>query len=636
MNSNEDKYPLLSHIDSPADLRKLNPEQLPQVCDDIRKFLIDSLSTNPGHFASGMGAVEITVALHYVFNTPYDRIVWDVGHQAYGHKLLTGRRDRFDTNRKFGGLSGFPNPAESEYDTFSAGHASNSISAALGMAIATSLKNESPRRNVVAVIGDASISGGLAFEGLNNAANVKNNLLIVLNDNDMSIDRNVGSLNGYLAHLTTSRRYNNFRYKFYRFMKKLGLVNERQKGVIQRFNNSLKTLFSGQQNIFEGLNIRYFGPFDGHDVGRLVTVLKDIKDMEGPRILHICTKKGKGFEPAEKDPAVWHAPGKFNPVTGERAKPAPGPHPPKYQDVFGETLTELAEKNDRIIGITAAMPSGTSMSIMQNSMPDRVFDVGISEGHAVTFAGGLAKEGWLPFCAIYSSFLQRGYDHIIHDVAIQHLPVTFCIDRAGLVGEDGVTHHGCYDLAYLRTIPGMTIASPSNEMMLRNLMFTAQKRADGPFAIRYPRGSGKNTDWKQPMCELQIGKGSKLSDGTDVAVLTIGPVAYDAAKAVEMAREKGVSAAHYDMIFLKPIDEDRLREVAEKNCPIVTVEDASINGGLGSAVIEWLNDNGYARKVVRLGIPDKFIAQGTPAELRKLCGFDADSIAETIINLANK
>ena len=636
MNSNEDKYPLLSHIDSPADLRKLNPEQLPQVCDDIRKFLIDSLSTNPGHFASGMGAVEITVALHYVFNTPYDRIVWDVGHQAYGHKLLTGRRDRFDTNRKFGGLSGFPNPAESEYDTFSAGHASNSISAALGMAIATSLKNESPRRNVVAVIGDASISGGLAFEGLNNAANVKNNLLIVLNDNDMSIDRNVGSLNGYLAHLTTSRRYNNFRYKFYRFMKKLGLVNERQKGVIQRFNNSLKTLFSGQQNIFEGLNIRYFGPFDGHDVGRLVTVLNDIKDMEGPRILHICTKKGKGFEPAENDPAVWHAPGKFDPVTGERAKPAPGPHPPKYQDVFGETLTELAEKNDRIIGITAAMPSGTSMSIMQNSMPDRVFDVGISEGHAVTFAGGLAKEGWLPFCAIYSSFLQRGYDHIIHDVAIQHLPVTFCIDRAGLVGEDGVTHHGCYDLAYLRTIPGMTIASPSNEMMLRNLMFTAQKRADGPFAIRYPRGSGKNTDWKQPMCELQIGKGSKLSDGTDVAVLTLGPIAYDAAKAVEMAREKGVSAAHYDMIFLKPIDEERLREVAEKNCPIVTVEDASINGGLGSAVIEWLNDNGFARKVVRLGIPDKFIAQGTPAELRKLCGFDADSIAETIINLANK
>lgn len=636
MNSNEDKYPLLSHIDSPADLRKLNPEQLPQVCDDIRKFLIDSLSTNPGHFASGMGAVEITVALHYVFNTPYDRIVWDVGHQAYGHKLLTGRRDRFDTNRKFGGLSGFPNPAESEYDTFSAGHASNSISAALGMAIATSLKNESPRRNVVAVIGDASISGGLAFEGLNNAANVKNNLLIVLNDNDMSIDRNVGSLNGYLAHLTTSRRYNNFRYKFYRFMKKLGLVNERQKGVIQRFNNSLKTLFSGQQNIFEGLNIRYFGPFDGHDVGRLVTVLKDIKDMEGPRILHICTKKGKGFEPAENDPAVWHAPGKFDPVTGERAKPAPGPHPPKYQDVFGETLTELAEKNDRIIGITAAMPSGTSMSIMQKSMPDRVFDVGISEGHAVTFAGGLAKEGWLPFCAIYSSFLQRGYDHIIHDVAIQNLPVTFCIDRAGLVGEDGVTHHGCYDLAYMRTVPGMTIASPSNEMMLRNLMFTAQKRADGPFAIRYPRGSGKNTDWKQPMCELQIGKGSKLSDGTDVAVLTLGPIAYDAAKAVEMAREKGVSAAHYDMIFLKPIDEDLLREVAEKNCPIVTVEDASINGGLGSAVIEWLNDNGFARKVVRLGIPDKFIAQGTPAELRKLCGFDADSIAETIINLANK
>ena len=636
MSSNEEKYPLLSHIDSPADLRKLSSEQLPQVCDDIRKFLIESLSKNPGHFASGMGAVEITVALHYVFNTPYDRIVWDVGHQAYGHKLLTGRRDRFDTNRKFGGLSGFPNPAESEYDTFSAGHASNSISAALGMAIATSLKNEKPRRNVVAVIGDASISGGLAFEGLNNAANVKNNLLIVLNDNDMSIDRNVGSLNGYLAHLTTSRRYNNFRYKFYRLMKKLGLVNERQKGVIQRFNNSLKTLFSGQQNIFEGLNIRYFGPFDGHDVGRLVNVLNDIKDMEGPRILHICTTKGKGFEPAEKDPAVWHAPGKFDPVTGERVKPAPGPHPPKYQDVFGETLTELAEKNDRIIGITAAMPSGTSMSIMQKSMPDRVFDVGISEGHAVTFAGGLAKEGWLPFCAIYSSFLQRGYDHIIHDVAIQHLPVTFCIDRAGLVGEDGVTHHGCYDLAYMRTVPGMTIASPSNEMMLRNLMFTAQKRADGPFAIRYPRGSGKNTDWKQPMTEMEIGKGRKLTDGADVALLTLGPISYDAAKAAEMAREKGVSVAHYDMIFLKPLDEDLLREVAEKNCPIVTVEDASVNGGLGSAVIEWLNDNCYSRKVVRLGIPDRFIAQGTPAELHKLCGFDADSIAETLFRVTAK
>ena len=634
--NNDVKYPFLSHIDSPSDLRKLSPDKLPEVCADIRQFLIDSLSVNPGHFASGMGAVEITVALHYVFNTPYDRIVWDVGHQAYGHKLLTGRRDKFYTNRKLGGLSGFPNPSESEYDTFSAGHASNSISAALGMAISSMLKNESPRRNVVAVIGDASISGGLAFEGINNAANVRNNLLIVLNDNDMSIDRNVGSLNGYLAHLTTSRRYNTFRYKLYRLLRKLHIVDDRSKGVLQRFGNSLKTFVAGEQNIFDGLNIRYFGPFDGHDVCRLVTVLNDIKDMEGPRILHICTKKGKGYAPAEKDPTTWHAPGKFNPLTGEREKPSPGPHPPKYQDVFGETITELAKENKKIIGITAAMPSGTSMSMMQKAFPDRVFDVGISEGHAVTFAGGLAKEGWQPFCAIYSSFLQRGYDHIIHDVAIQHLPVTFCIDRAGLVGEDGVTHHGCYDLAYLRSIPGMTIASPSNEMMLRNLMFTAQETNHGPFAIRYPRGAGKNVDWKQPMKSMTIGKGRKICDGKDVAVVSIGPVAYDVQAAISQVAEKGVNAAHYDMIFLKPIDEQLLTEIAELNCPIITVEDASVIGGLGSTVVEWLNEHGYDRHVVRLGIPDKFIAQGTVAELRHLCGFDAESIADNILKVVKK
>lgn len=631
-----DKYPILSHIDSPADLRKLPVSDLPEVCADIRRFLIDSLSVNPGHFASGMGAVEITVALHYVFNTPYDRIVWDVGHQAYGHKLLTGRRDKFFTNRKLNGLSGFPNPSESEYDTFSAGHASNSISAALGMAISSVLKKENPRRNVVAVIGDASISGGLAFEGINNAANVKNNLLIVLNDNDMSIDHNVGSMNSYLAHLTTSRRYNAFRYKLYHLLRKMHLIDDRSKGVWVRFGNALKTLFSGQQNIFEGLNIRYFGPFDGHDVGKLVSVLNDIKDMEGPRILHICTKKGKGFAPAEEDPVTWHAPGKFDPVTGERQKDAPGPHPPKFQDVFGETITELARSNDKIIGITAAMPSGTSMSVMQKEMPDRVFDVGISEGHAVTFAGGLAKEGWQPFCAIYSSFLQRGYDHIIHDVAIQHLPVTFCIDRAGLVGEDGVTHHGCFDLAYLRTVPGMTIASPSNEMMLRNLMFTAQKRNDGPFAIRYPRGSGHNIDWRQPMTEMEIGKGRKLCAGKDVALITIGPIAYDAQKAIAKVAEQGVSVAHYDMIFLKPVDEKILEEVANSGCPIVTVEDASIIGGLGSAVVEWLNDHNYNRKVVRLGIPDNFVAQGTVAELRHLCGFDTDAIADILLKVAKK
>lgn len=630
------KYPLLSTIDSPANLRKLPINRLPEVCADLRKFLIDSLSQNPGHFASGMGAVEITVALHYVFNTPYDRIVWDVGHQAYGHKILTGRRDRFDTNRKLGGISGFPNPAESEYDTFSAGHASNSISAALGMAISSEMKKESPRRNVVAVIGDASISGGLAFEGLNNAANVKNNLLIVLNDNDMSIDRNVGSLNGYLAHLTTSRRYNNLRYKIYRLFRRLHLVNDRQKGAIQRFNNALKTLFSGEQNIFEGLNIRYFGPFDGHDVERLVNVLNDIKDMDGPRILHVCTTKGKGYAPAEKDPTTWHAPGRFNPATGEREKSVQGVHPPKFQDVFGETITELAGMNDKIIGITAAMPSGTSMSIMQKAYPDRVFDVGISEGHAVTFAGGLAKEGWRPFCAIYSSFLQRSYDQIINDVAIQKLPVTFCIDRAGLVGEDGVTHHGCFDLAYLRNIPGMIISAPADEVSLRNLLFTAQNGNHGPFAIRYPRGAGHSTEWKNEMEALPIGKGRRLADGNDVVVLSLGPVAYDVSQAIEDASARGISVAHYDMLFLKPLDGELLRDAAEKNCPIITIEDASVIGGLGSAVMEWLNDNGYARRVARLGIPDNFVAQGTVSELHHLCGYDRQAIVDCIIKTTSK
>lgn len=625
------KHPLLDTINSPADLRKLPVESLPQVCEDIRSFLIESLSDNPGHFASGMGAVELTVALHYVMNTPYDRIVWDVGHQAYGHKLLTGRRDRFSENRKLNGLSGFPNPAESEYDTFTAGHASNSISAALGMAIASAIDNENPRRNVVAVIGDASISGGLAFEGMNNAANVPNNLLIILNDNDMSIDRNVGSLNSNLAHLTTSKRYNDIRYKLYRFFKRLHLVTDKGKGLIMRFNNSLKALLSREQNIFEGLNIRYFGPFDGHDVKSLVTVLNDIKDMNGPRILHLCTVKGKGYAPAEKDPATWHAPGKFDPATGELRKGAPGPKPPKYQTVFGETLLELAREDDRIIGITAAMPSGTSLNIMQAEMPGRVFDVGISEGHAVTFAGGLAHEGKRPFVAIYSSFLQRGYDHIIHDVAIQELPVTFCIDRAGLVGEDGVTHHGLFDLAYLRTVPGMIIAAPSSESMLRNLMYTANQREKYPMAIRYPRGAGENIDWHTPLESMPMGKGAKVTDGTDVAVISIGTIAKEVKEAVKIAAEKGVSAAHYDAIFLKPLDEDMLHEIGRMNRPIVTVEDASVIGGLGSAVAEWMADNGYSPRIIRLGVPDSFVNQGTVAELKALCGLDPQSIAGKIV-----
>lgn len=631
------KTPILPTIESPAELRRLPVENLPQVCDEIRQFLINSLSENPGHFASSMGAVELTVALHYVFNTPYDRLVWDVGHQAYGHKLLTGRRDAFAGNRKLGGLSGFPNPAESEYDTFAAGHASNSISAALGMAIASEMKHDSPRRNVVAVIGDASISGGLAFEGINNAANTPNNLLIVLNDNDMSIDRNVGALNSYLTHLNTSKAYNNLRFKAFQTLKKMHLISERKRGAVLRFNNSLKSLLARQQNLFEGFNIRYFGPFDGHDVITLVRVLTDIRDMKGPRILHLRTVKGKGYAPAEADPAAWHAPGRFNPATGERAasEPAEGA-PVKYQDVFGQTLLELARRNPRIVGITAAMLSGTSVATMQAEMPDRVFDVGISEGHAVTFAGGLAKDGMRPYVAIYSSFLQRAYDHIIHDVALNRLPVTFCIDRAGLVGEDGATHHGAYDLAYLRAIPNITVASGRDEHALRNLLYTAQAADHGPFAIRYPRGKGRLADWKNEMHTLDIGKGERLTDGSDVAVLTIGPVAADAADAVARAAAEGISAAHYDMIFLKPLDEDILREVAAKNCPVITVEDGTVNGGLGGAVAEWMAENAPSVPVHRLGIPDVFIPQATPAEQHHICGFDSEAIFATIMNAVHK
>ena len=634
MSSNPEIIPagksqsLLSRIDSPADLRTLKPEQLPELCAELRNFLIANLSVNPGHFASSMGTVELTVALHYVFNTPYDRIVWDVGHQAYGHKLLTGRRDSFPTLRRLDGISGFPNPAESEYDTFTAGHASNSISAALGMAIASKLSNENPRRNVVAVIGDASISGGLAFEGINNAANVDNNLLIILNDNDMSIDRNVGALNSYLAHLTTSRSYNHLRDVLYRGLRKFSLIGDKQKGAILRFNNSLKALLTREQNIFEGLNIRYFGPFDGHDLPTILKVLTDIKDMRGPRILHLRTTKGKGFPAAEADPSTWHAPGKFDPETGERVAASKGN--PKFQDVFGETITELASKNKDIVGITAAMPTGTSISRMQAEFPKRVFDVGISEGHAVTFAGGLAKEGKRPVVAIYSSFLQRAYDHIIHDVAIQNLPVIFAIDRAGLVGEDGVTHHGLYDLAYLRTIPGMIIASPRNLQQLRDLLLTAENYTAGPIAIRYPRGSTPEPDEKREPKLLEIGKAEKISDGNRAVVITIGPIAGEASKAIKLLNDKGIKVAHYSFPFLKPLDGNALREIAEMNVPVFTVEDAAQNGGLGSAVTEWMTDNDFLRKVVRIGVPDRFIAHGTVPQLYALCGLDSASIAKKI------
>ena len=627
MSNNEyinEHFPLLSAIDSPADLRKLDVAMLPKVCEELRRFMVHFLSSNPGHFASSMGAVEINVALHYVFDTPNDRLVWDVGHQAYAHKILTGRRDRFCENRTMGGLSGFPNPSESPYDTFMAGHASNSISAALGMSIASELKGE--QRKIVAVIGDASISGGLAFEGLNNVSAHPNNMLIVLNDNDMSIDENVGALSAYMTKLTTSKRYNNIRYKLYQFLRRRHIITDKGKGLVLRFNNAMKSLLSGQQNIFEGLNIRYFGPFDGHDVVQLVKTFRDVKDMTGPKIVHLHTRKGKGYKPAEENPAVWHAPGKFNEETGERIVGDTSGKPLKYQDVFGHTLVQLAKQNDRVVGITAAMPSGTSMSMLQEAMPERTFDVGISEGHAVTFSGGLAKDGMHPFCAIYSSFLQRGFDHIIHDVAIQHLPVTFCIDRAGLVGEDGVTHHGAYDLAYLSCIPGLTVSAPMDEHYLRHLMYTSQLEGKGPFAIRYPRGGGVKVDWECEMKELQVGKGRRLADGEQLAVLSIGTIGNEVQQALAMLKEKGIFVAHYDMIFLKPIDQVILEEVAAKYRHVITVEDGTVVGGLGSRVSQWMASRPQAPHITMLGIPDEFVHQGTVAQLKAQCGIDAASI----------
>ena len=631
----DNNYPLLSKIDTPEDLRKLPVADLPQVCSELRKFLIYSLSENPGHFASSMGAVEITVALHYVLNTPYDRIVWDVGHQAYSHKVLTGRRSVFSTSRKLNGISGFPNPEESEYDAFIAGHASNSISAGLGMAIASRINNDEKRRNVVAVIGDASIGGGLAFEGLNNASINKNNLLIILNDNDMAIDQSVGALGEYMAHINTSASYNKIRYKAYKLLRKLHLIDEKHKDIILRFNNSLKALLTNQQNIFEGLNIRYFGPFDGHDVERIVRVLNDIKDMEGPRILHLRTQKGKGFTAAETNPAVWHAPGKFDPETGERKVSVKQNAPLKYQDVFGHSLVELANMNDKLVGVTAAMPSGTSMNIMQSAYPERTFDVGIAEGHAVTFSAGLAKDGLKPFCAIYSTFLQRAYDAIINDVAILNLPVTFCIDRAGLVGEDGVTHQGAFDLAYMRCVPNMTVAAPMNEHWLRNLMYTAQIKNCGPFSIRYPRGNGVLLDWKNEMKEVEIGKGVKLTEGDDIAILSIGHIGNIVADAVEELKAQGMKVAHYDMVFLKPLDESILHETGSKYKTVVTVEDGTVVGGLGTAVSEWYCEHGYNVKVRKIGIPDSFIPHGTVPQLYELCGMDNNSIKDVVLSLIN-
>ncbi|MBQ0073902.1 MAG: 1-deoxy-D-xylulose-5-phosphate synthase [Prevotella sp.] len=620
-------YKYLENIQYPADLRRLPVEVLSDVCAELREDIIKELSVNPGHLASSLGVTELTVALHYVYNTPEDRLVWDVGHQAYGHKILTGRREVFSTNRKLGGLHPFPCPEESEYDTFTCGHASNSISAALGMAVANR------DRHVVAVIGDGSMSGGLAFEGLNNVSSSPNDMLIILNDNNMSIDRSVGGMKQYLLSLNTNDTYNRWRYKVSQWMNDKGFLDENRKKSVIRLSNAFKSALSSQQNIFEGMNIRYFGPVDGHDIKELVRVLRQLKEMKGPKLLHIHTVKGKGYEPAEKAATIWHAPGKFDPDTGERIKENTDNLPPKYQDVFGETLVELARMNDKVVGVTPAMPTGCSMNKLFDAMPDRAFDVGIAEGHAVTFSGGMAKEGLTPYCNIYSAFAQRAYDNIIHDVAIQRLGVVFCFDRAGIVGEDGSTHHGAFDMAALRPIPNLTICAPMDEMELRKMMFTAQLPDQGPVAIRYPRGRGVNAEWRCPLEEIPVGKGRKMTDGTDVAILSIGHIGNNVAKAIEQLKGE-VSVAHYDMRYLKPIDTDILREVGEKYRYVITIEDGVKNGGLGSAVLEYFADNAMTPRVVRLGMPtDSFVEHGTVAQLQHIAGMDVQAIVEIVKGL---
>ena len=636
---NDNRFDLLKTIQSPADLRKLSLEQLPKLCQQLREDIIEEVAVNPGHLASSLGATEITVACHYVFNTPEDRIVWDVGHQAYGHKILTGRREDFCNNRKLGGLMPFPSPYESEYDTFTCGHASNSISAALGMAVASKLTKQ--HRHVVAIIGDGAMSGGLAYEGLNNVSSQPNDLLIILNDNDMSIDRAVGGMEQYLLNLDTNETYNRLRFKASQWLHAKGLLNEdRRKGLL-RLNNALKSALAHQQNIFEGMNIRYFGPFDGNDVGELVRILRQLKDMKGPKLLHLHTKKGKGYEPAEKSAVVWHATGKFDPKTGKRIIHESHNEPPKFQDVFGNTLLELARKNPRIVGVTPAMPTGCSMNIMMKDMPERTFDVGIAEAHAVTFSAGMAKDGLQPFCNIYSAFSQRAYDSIIHDMAILNLPVVLCLDRAGLVGEDGATHHGAFDMAFLRPIPNLTISSPMDEHELRRLMYTAQLPGKGSFVIRYPRGKGVLTDWECPLTEIKVGTGRRLHDGWDVAVLSIGPIGNDVEKAINIiesanspsTQEHCPSIAHYDMRFLKPLDETILQEVAERFSRIITIEDGVRDGGLGTAVTDWMSDHGHTPHITRMGMPDHFVEQGTVEQLRALCGIDIDGIKKQLTSV---
>lgn len=625
----ENKYTLLTNINYPSDIKKLNVNQLPQLCDELRHFIIEQLANNPGHLGSSLGVVELAVAIHYVFDTPHDRIIWDVGHQAYPHKILTGRREKFYTNRQFKGISGFPSIKESEYDAFGTGHASTSISAGLGMSVASKIKNED--RNVVAVIGDGSLTGGLAFEGLNNTSIIDNNLLIIVNDNDMAIDPIKGGWNDALGRLHTSKTYNRVRYRLYNFLRNRNIITEHGAKKLTRFLNTLKiSRTSHHNNIFEGLSIRYFGPSDGHDVIKLVDILSELKNHKKPRILHIITHKGKGYEPAEKEVTTWHAPGRFNPETGERNNDKS--QIPLYQDVFGTTLLELAKENPKIVGITPAMLSGSSMSIMLKEFPDRVFDVGIAEGHAATFSAGLAKEGLTPFCNIYSSFMQRAYDNVIHDVALQNLHVVFCLDRAGIVGADGATHQGLFDIAYMRCIPNLTVAAPRNEHELRNLMYTAQQDDTGAFVIRYPRGKGTTAEWHNTPVRIALGTGEKLKDGSDIAVLTIGTIANQARKAIEQIERENadIGIAHYDMRFIKPLDEKILHEVGKKFEKVITIEDGVIQGGFGSAVLEFFADNGYRVQTKRLGIPDTFVEHGTPDELYSMLGLDTEGIAYSI------
>ena len=631
------KGKLLDSINNPDDLKKIPVDQLEDVCQELRDFIIDVVSTNPGHFGASLGVVELTVALHYVYNTPYDQLVWDVGHQAYGHKILTGRRKQFDTNRKYKGLSGFPKRTESEYDAFGVGHSSTSISAALGMAIASRIKGEQERK-VVAVIGDGAMTGGMAFEALNNAGGENADILVILNDNNMAIDPSVGGLNKYLLNISKSDTYNRMKHDVWEGLGKLDGFGEKTRRFIQKNQHALKNMILKENNLFEAFNFRYFGPIDGHDVRYLTSALNDLKDIPGPKLLHVITQKGKGFKQAELYQTKWHAPGIFDKETGEIYKcDCNVDQAPKFQNVFGDTLVELAEKNDKIVGITPAMPTGCSMNKMIEQMPGRAFDVGIAEQHAVTFSAGLAAQGMVPFCNIYSTFMQRAYDQVIHDVAIQKLPVIFCLDRGGLVGEDGPTHHGVFDIAYMRSVPNMIVSAPMDEIELRNLMYTAQLEENTqPFSIRYPRGCGIIADWQKEFEKIEIGKGRKLNDGSDIALLSIGKPGIFAQCAVKLLAKNDISAAHYDMRFVKPLDTETLNKVMQNFDQIVTIEDGSILGGFGSAVLEFMAENGFTNKIKILGIPDKFIEHGTPEELYRECGIDTQGIVNTVKKLVGK